>query len=966
MVLATDHRKRCQFCFSNDFRILSVHWSSCRSIISVYRSIIFYNAVHTKTTASNTMKPNGSLGGGDGETANANTYATSSKQKPQRRRFVWIFLRLLLRWTCIDLPLAATFGAYTALYGLQELYQTYYAPLIDRSTRSNEDLKEQFTYYHRRCTAQDVSTTNLTDLIVPSSTSTSSSGVDILMKHGLAVIPNVLQPETVQQLRAYADHRNQAVRPDEEFPLSQGHQRISFGYDATEHPAVADAIQQVAHHPILQPILQQVLGDIDPASTEITTISQSYGAPPQAWHSDTKEEGNALKFARTYSHSYSLFLPLQDTTGAMGPTDVCPGTHYCANDLSQVCEHDGIGQGLHMAYPNRIFQAGDAALLNQHVWHRGAAHRARDEPDRVVLILSFIARPRWLEEGDTRQLGRGTYFHQKWNNWGHTVEDMKEPYKYMQAPWPYLKCLGLWNRAGRHWGYDLITATFMRFANEQLDGEISGKLWPQLDRWKIPTWLRGENMEDFYLEEEDRFVPQKAAWQILIEGTLERVTDFVAYVGLQLHGIYAVGLVFCCGMMWVQNRAVGRQAFVRSVMRLIKSHGLIWVAMLVMLQRLRMSQWGDAILNDRALMQPFPSADSPLLPEESRTMSSGPTTFPSSLDFLVGTRFDAPWLGAYNDWLQGHPGNNNLHKLIDPYTKLFQHNCLGSRRRPLCLDILEQVYSKFDGRFLQQDYHTGDWRVQSPDEAHISLNVEFLRLSSPIHAALLAALEREMAYYRFETSLRTTALARRAAVYAWKLKFEILFNMIVPEDDLPKKAKGIKPLRTSLVPEQQLSPVPNTSSRIRGLGGLSRQNFQLPSSMQSQFRKGVPVWMQPLDEDEEELWYRADILEADDESVTVALESGEILDMPMDTLALYRPPSEGDTAWGCFSPLYPEEVDEGEAPVMLEDCWEGRIERVFPDGAASISYFEDGDFDHRKPPGQYFLAPFKYALPDGY
>ena len=90
-------------------------------------------------------------------------------------------------------------------------------------------------------------------------------------------------------------------------------------------------------------------------------------------------------------------------------TDVCPGTHYCGNDLGTMCESTKMS----LAYADPSgphFRAGDGALLNQIVWHRGAAHRDKHALERIVFIVSFLARP--SVEKDPRQLSRGTYFHQ--------------------------------------------------------------------------------------------------------------------------------------------------------------------------------------------------------------------------------------------------------------------------------------------------------------------------------------------------------------------------------------------------------------------------------------------------------------------------------------------------------------------------------------------------------------------------
>lgn len=138
-----------------------------------------------------------------------------------------------------------------------------------------------------------------------------AQAVEQIMEHGAVVIRDLLKPETVRKLREYAVYKNKAIPDEEVYPVSQGTNRMSFGYDATESPIVVQALQELTNHAFLKQFLATVLGDADPASSEITSITAYYNAPPQAWHSDTKEDGNALKFARTYSHSYSLFLPVR-------------------------------------------------------------------------------------------------------------------------------------------------------------------------------------------------------------------------------------------------------------------------------------------------------------------------------------------------------------------------------------------------------------------------------------------------------------------------------------------------------------------------------------------------------------------------------------------------------------------------------------------------------------------------------
>ena len=89
--------------------------------------------------------------------------------------------------------------------------------------------------------------------------------------------------------------------------------------------------------------------------------------------------------------------------------------HRCSREAGKIVLAAQIWNNLlqpHHVSGQGFWPAGSAALFNQQVWHRGTAHNGMGEPDRVVFIVSFLARP-----NDTRQLARGTYFHMKWNMW---------------------------------------------------------------------------------------------------------------------------------------------------------------------------------------------------------------------------------------------------------------------------------------------------------------------------------------------------------------------------------------------------------------------------------------------------------------------------------------------------------------------------------------------------------------------
>ena len=122
-----------------------------------------------------------------------------------------------------------------------------------------------------------------------------------------------------------------------------------------------------------------------------------------------------------------------------------------------------------------------------------------------------------------------------------------------------------------------------------------------------------------------------------------------------------------------------------------------------------------------------------------------------------------------------------------------------------------------------------------------------------------------------------------------------------------------------------------------------RAMFPSPSLWQV----GVQVWVETRD-DSYWPWVPATIVGFDGERVEVAVEdSGEEATLDPSRLRLYQPIVEGTAVLGCYA-------DD------LEDCYDGKVLRVMPNGDVAILY-EDGDWENRVTPFRYFVPPFAYA-----
>lgn len=395
-----------------------------------------------KAGGEESMESNGAMDGkhddNDNGVVNGSTNGTDSNGGqhqtlfPKQHQRSWISNLISLLRHLIHVIMFLLALSLAVVYIMRCVYGEYYVPLMKRARRSDKHLMEEYTYYDRQCNVLDLTATKASQsnaiilddssaAATASADNSASKDIDKMMTHGAVMIPNLLSPDLIQELRKFVVAKNAAVKgTPAEYPVSQGKRRISYGIEAAEDVAVSNTLKHLHDNPKLKKLLEGLVG-YNPSLTEITAITAYEGCPPQAWHSDVKADGYAAKFGRTYSHSYSLFIPLQNTTGKMGATDICLGTHYCTDEsLHEVCEANKIG--MHQVQPetfdykndkqNLVWKAGDSVLLNQQVWHRGGRHSAKGEPERIVFIVSFIGRP-----NDTRQLARGTYFHMKWNMW---------------------------------------------------------------------------------------------------------------------------------------------------------------------------------------------------------------------------------------------------------------------------------------------------------------------------------------------------------------------------------------------------------------------------------------------------------------------------------------------------------------------------------------------------------------------
>jgi hypothetical protein len=611
-----------------------------------------------------------------------------------------------IRVALLDIPMTLLFSILMVSILIQQYYNYYVLPTIDAADWMSNDaerLQHEFTYYARECDASDVSTSSVQSVKLDPEIHTAQDAVDNIMVHGLTVFPSLLDQSTAEELRDYVMKRNQELTKDEVIPISAPDNRWSFGIHANEHPSVAKALEQLSSNPMLEESLEKLLGT-DPAVAEITAISVASGAEDQGWHADVKPLGNSLKYAQTFTHSYSVFIPLQDVTPEMGATAVCPGTHFCADeDLDELCEMHGFQAAGHE--PEEIWKMGDGLTMDQKMWHHGAAYTAKTGPHRVVFIITFISRPNYGI--DRRQLSHGTYFHIHPHMYGHTFNDLKNASVSMSWPFAPLRSLGLWKPPKANWGWDWVTTSAMRIANDQNGYQIRD-MYEFVDDHSIvemiPTWLQGSVTED-------------GGWQVYIKETID---NFV-FCGMLIYGVV---LLLVTTMVLALDACEGFKQ--GRTWRILLRFALLNAAVLILshqaVVKVRSTPYAKSVDERTMFASPFvhkpegPNAKlseyalNACLMEFNATAPPKPTTHPDKNDILLGNRYDSKNIGHYTNFLDYHPGNREWIKVLSLYSRFYKDY---SGLPPVFQQQIKSASKHHigsNGRMLTQNYF-GEWTI---------------------------------------------------------------------------------------------------------------------------------------------------------------------------------------------------------------------------------------------------------------
>jgi hypothetical protein len=480
----------------------------------------------------------------------------------------------------------------------------------------------------------------------------------------------------------------------------------------------------------------------------------------------------------------------------MGATDICPGSHMCADGALEYCEEHGF----QVSGRDDNWPAGAGALLNQQLAHRGMAFTDQNASERVLFILTFSPRPRFGPGAlETRIPSTGGSYSLQYAQWGHTVADYQKPEQRMRQPWKLLHSLGLYKSAAQDWGWDWISAVTMRAVNDEA-GYSRGDLDEFLDQGGfkfLPKQLQG------VVSDEEG---SGTAWFDFAVDTVKRCESALKTVHLIGLGVYLVRVLVINGMFWVFGKRQGNQLTIfKSVGRLLVLHCVLGGLALLSFRRVSQSSWAENISTGKLYH----------LSEKPRgELLQG--TLPLDQDILVLDDYQSDYFGSYTKVLEvAHPGNKAWNEMVS-YHSVGYNTLSSSLQEMLCTRIGLWV-RQAQRRVLTKNINN-DWAELTEEKAKRFFHKGLLQRSDPFVREAVTQIDFLLAETKYgkwrDTSMHLGVIPSFLRTLQDKIlrlpwsHISKLSNVVAPGGiSLPRKMQGLP--RSSLLPQSSLSSIPN-------------------------------------------------------------------------------------------------------------------------------------------------------------
>uniref|UniRef100_A0A7S3V7Q1 Phytanoyl-CoA dioxygenase n=1 Tax=Chaetoceros debilis TaxID=122233 RepID=A0A7S3V7Q1_9STRA len=172
--------------------------------------------------------------------------------------------------------------------------------------------------------------------------------------------------------------------------------RLDIRYNMDQYPFNKN---EVVSNSFITPVVQSLLGK-DAKLVYAGLILSFPHSADQPWHQDgTSLFGDQEFPVASSSHlppyALNIFVPLEDVTVDLGPTEFCVGSHYRETAL-KVMEHLRRGDETSAKVIGPLLKAGDALIYDYRICHRGTQNLSKAGMTRPMLYLMY-ARP-WFNE----------------------------------------------------------------------------------------------------------------------------------------------------------------------------------------------------------------------------------------------------------------------------------------------------------------------------------------------------------------------------------------------------------------------------------------------------------------------------------------------------------------------------------------------------------------------------------------
>jgi len=398
----------------------------------------------------------------------------------------------------------------------------------------------------------------------------------------------------------------------------------------------------------------------------------------------------------------------------------------CAEGCFEYCPTDGF----QVSGAKDNWPLGWGALVNQQTMHRGAAHVDPDGPHRVLFIVTFAPRPRFGRgQVETRMIGQGGSYSLHWTHWGHTLNDYRDASRYMRQPWRTLRSMGVYKPRGRNWGWDWVSQSSARIANNELgfyytdlvnmikNGGLPG----------VPLSLHGD------IPPEPYDGSSRTVWVKFYSDTLKLCRRALLRTHLMAVLSYLI-LVVGGTAFFFSNRPA--RSVVSRLSRLIGGHVLVLSLAWYGTTYTQNSDWVKNIRAGRIYRwRDLPRSLAPALDS---------TTLPTRDDILVFDDMQSAYLASFNEVLDVfHPGNRAWNAMVaDNYVGY--ESLTPALQTQLCESMLRWAHR--DGRRLLVKNVVGQWaRVDSDDGLALRFcHKEMMKRSSPTIRIAIRQLDFQM------------------------------------------------------------------------------------------------------------------------------------------------------------------------------------------------------------------------------